>query len=217
MDTLYFATSNQEKMLIAQTVCSKFNINVERASIDIDEIQGEDPVIIIQDKVRRAYEGLTKPVVVSDDSWDIPALNGFPGPYMKSINKWFNFDDFLRLMEGISDRSIILHQLDDTFLTSTSSKIMPISKIDNHTFGPSQTTFQVLMQAFNQYLKYSRRLTLRSRVGDTNACYDFVLSLFMLSPGMYRMCNVSSPCKRISFNPYYCGLQYQGCTDILIF
>ncbi|HUD05645.1 MAG TPA: non-canonical purine NTP pyrophosphatase [Candidatus Saccharimonadales bacterium] len=111
MDTVYFATSNQEKMLIAQTVCSKFNINVEQASIDIDEIQGEDPVIIVQDKARRAYEGLSKPVVVSDDSWDIPALNGFPGPYMKSINKWFRSDDFLRLMKGINDRSIILHQL----------------------------------------------------------------------------------------------------------
>jgi non-canonical purine NTP pyrophosphatase (RdgB/HAM1 family) len=111
MDTVYFATSNQEKMLIAQTVCSKFNINVEQASIDIDEIQGEDPVIIVQDKARRAYEGLSKPVVVSDDSWDIPALNGFPGPYMKSINKWFHSNDFLRLMKGINDRSIILHQL----------------------------------------------------------------------------------------------------------
>ena len=111
MGTVYFATSNHEKMLIAQTVCCKYKINVEQASIDIDEIQGEDPMIIVQEKAHRAYEGLSKPVVVSDDSWDIPALNGFPGPYMKSINKWFKSDDFLRLMSGIKDRSIILHQL----------------------------------------------------------------------------------------------------------
>lgn len=111
MSTVYFATSNQEKMLIAQTVCSKFDIKVERANIEIDEIQGEDPVIIVRDKARRAYEGLSKPVVVSDDSWDIPALNGFPGPYMKSINKWFKPEDFLRLMSGVQNRSIILHQL----------------------------------------------------------------------------------------------------------
>lgn len=110
MNTIYFATSNQEKMLIAKTVCSKFDIKVEQANIDIDEIQGEDPVIIVQDKARRAYEGLAKPVVVSDDSWDIPALNGFPGPYMKSINKWFKPEDFLRLMSGIKDRTIIIHQ-----------------------------------------------------------------------------------------------------------
>jgi inosine/xanthosine triphosphate pyrophosphatase family protein len=30
---------------------------------------------------------------------------------MKSINKWFKPEDFLRLMSGISDRSTILHQL----------------------------------------------------------------------------------------------------------
>ncbi len=111
MSTVYFATSNQEKMLIAQTVCSEFSIDVERVIIEIDEIQGEDSVMIVRDKVLRAYQGLSKPVVVSDDSWDIPALNGFPGPYMKSINHWFKPDDFLRLMNGIEDRDIILHQL----------------------------------------------------------------------------------------------------------
>jgi hypothetical protein len=64
MGIVNFATSNQEKMLIAQTVCATFNIKVEQAIIDIDKIQGEDPVIIVQDKARRAYEGLSKPVVV---------------------------------------------------------------------------------------------------------------------------------------------------------
>ena len=111
MHSVNFATTNKEKLLIAQTVCSKFEITVEQASADIDEIQGEDPVPIVKDKARRAYELLAKPIVVSDDSWDIPALNGFPGPYMKSINSWFKSDDFLRLMEGIEDRTIILHQM----------------------------------------------------------------------------------------------------------
>lgn len=128
MRTVYFATKNQEKMLIAQTVCSKFDINVEQAIIDIDEIQGEDPVIIVKDKAYRAYEVLSKPVVVSDDSWDIPALNGFPGPYMKSINHWFKPVDFLRLMSGIKDRSIILHQL----LAYYDGSIMKVFRNDIH-------------------------------------------------------------------------------------
>lgn len=63
MDAVYFATSNPDKLLIARTVCAKFGLDVEQAVIDIDEIQGEDPVPIVQDKARRAYEGLTKPVV----------------------------------------------------------------------------------------------------------------------------------------------------------
>ena len=111
MHSVYFATTNKEKLLIAQTVCSKFEITVEQASADIDEIQGEDPVPIVKDKACRAYELLAKPIVVSDDSWDIPALNGFPGPYMKSVNSWFKSEDFLRLMDGVKDRTIILHQM----------------------------------------------------------------------------------------------------------
>lgn len=110
MRKVLFATSNQDKLLIAQTVCSQYDIKVEQALIDIDEIQGEDPVVIVKDKALRAYEGLKKPVVVSDDSWDIPGLNGFPGPYMKSINKWFTPQNFINLMLGVEDRSIILHQ-----------------------------------------------------------------------------------------------------------
>jgi non-canonical purine NTP pyrophosphatase (RdgB/HAM1 family) len=110
MQKIYFATSNIEKMLIAQTICAEAGISVEQVTLDIDEIQGEDSKIIVKDKARRAYEKLGKPVVVSDDIWDIPALNGFPGPYMKSMNHWLKAQDFLRLMEGIKDRTIILHQ-----------------------------------------------------------------------------------------------------------
>lgn len=97
-------------MLIAQTVCSQAGISVEQATVEIDEIQSENAKVILEDKVRRAYAKLSKPVVVSDDSWNIPALNGFPGPYMKSINHWFTPQDFLRLMDGVTERTIILHQ-----------------------------------------------------------------------------------------------------------
>lgn len=80
------------------------------AEANIDEIQGEDPELIIRHKLMRAYEILKKPVIVSDDTWDIPALNGFPGAYMKSINHWFTANDFLKLMASVEDRRIIMHQ-----------------------------------------------------------------------------------------------------------
>lgn len=110
METILFASTNEEKVLIAKTVCSSFGLLLGQLSLNIDEIQGEDPVLIVKDKSRRAFEEVNKAVVVSDDSWDIPALRGFPGPYMKSLNKWFKPDDFLRLMNGLNDRRIILHQ-----------------------------------------------------------------------------------------------------------
>lgn len=101
MKTLYFATTNQEKIQIAQTACTRANINIEAVALDIDEIQGEDPELIVLDKAQRAYNLIGAPTIVSDDTWDIRALRGFPGAYMKSINYWFEPQDFLRLMEGI--------------------------------------------------------------------------------------------------------------------
>lgn len=110
MEEINFATTNREKLLIAQTVCGQAGIKVNRIELEIDEIQAEDAESIVRDKCNQAYKLFKKPIVVSDDSWDIPALNGFPGPYMKSLNHWFKPEDFLRLMNGIKDRTIILHQ-----------------------------------------------------------------------------------------------------------
>jgi XTP/dITP diphosphohydrolase len=126
MKTIYFATTNREKIQIAETVCAEAAVSVKSVGLDIDEIQGEDPELIVKDKARRAYEELSKPVVVSDDTWNIPALSGFPGAYMKSINHWFTAQDFLRLMEGIENRRIILHQ----FLAYTDGKITKVFRND---------------------------------------------------------------------------------------
>ena len=110
MSKIIFATSNPDKMQIATSVCSTFDIKVEFVRLDIDEIQGEDAEVIVRNKAKRAYDQLNMPVVVSDDSWDIKALNGFPGAYMKSINYWFKPEDFIRLMSSIKDRRVTLHQ-----------------------------------------------------------------------------------------------------------
>ena len=86
MKTILFATSNKEKIQIAETVCGEENIILKAVTIEIDEIQGEDPEMIVRDKARRAYEQLCMPVVVSDDTWDIRALKGFSGR-IHEINK----------------------------------------------------------------------------------------------------------------------------------
>ncbi len=126
MKTIYFATTNKEKLQIAQTVCTEANIIIKSVALDIDEIQGEDPELIIRDKAKRAYEQLGMPVVVSDDTWDIRALKGFPGAYMKSINYWFDPEDFIRLMQGVEDRHITIHQ----YLAYTDGNIIEVFKND---------------------------------------------------------------------------------------
>jgi len=147
MPTIYFATTNPQKLQIGQAICAQYGYDVEPVTLDIDEVQGEDAEYIIKDKARRAYELFGKPVVVSDDSWGIRALRGFPGAYMKSMNHWFSSEDFLHLMNGRDDRRITLYQylayndgknievfcneIDGTIVDSPrgSSDVPPISQI----------------------------------------------------------------------------------------
>lgn len=78
---------------------------------DIEEIQHYNPLEITKAKVRAAYEKASQSVVVNDSSWEIPALGGFPGGYMKDVANWFTAEDFLALMKDKNDRRIILHDV----------------------------------------------------------------------------------------------------------
>lgn len=110
MHEILFATGNKTKFSVGQQICHKFGISLKQATLEIDEIQSEDIAYIIRDKARRAFALLNRPVVVSDDSWHISGLGGFPGPYMKSMNHWLSEDDFLRLCSHLDDRSVFLQQ-----------------------------------------------------------------------------------------------------------
>lgn len=110
MHSIMFVTGNNEKFDHAVQLCSEYGISLEQARFDIDEIQGEDAARIIDDKATKAYGLAKQPVIVSDDSWSIPGLNGFPGAYMKSMDHWFTAEDFLRLTTHLKDRRVILHQ-----------------------------------------------------------------------------------------------------------
>lgn len=90
---------------------ARYNITVNPVSLAIDEIQHTSPAKITEHKVKAAYEMLGHPLVVNDSSWEIPALNGFPGGYMKDVAQWLTAEDFLRLMDGRHDRRIILHDV----------------------------------------------------------------------------------------------------------
>jgi XTP/dITP diphosphohydrolase len=108
---LLCATGNITKFGIGQKLLEQYDTALEQVVLDIDEIQGEDPEVIVIDKVQKAFTKLGKPVVVTDDSWSIPGLGGFPGPYMKSINHWLSPDDLIRLTCDLTDRRIYLNQL----------------------------------------------------------------------------------------------------------
>lgn len=106
-----FITGNPRKAEEAMAVLATYDITVEVMALDIDEIQHHDPLEITKAKARAAYQKAERPIVVNDVSWGIPALNGFPGGYMKDVAQWLTAEDFLRLMDGRHDRRIILHDV----------------------------------------------------------------------------------------------------------
>lgn len=111
MKKLWYVTGNSNKFKSAQEYLKTQGIEIGQKSIDIDEIQAETIEEVAIDKAKKAFEYLKEPLFVNDSGWIIPALNGFPGPYMKYINDWLSPEDFIHLMQGKGDRASILKQV----------------------------------------------------------------------------------------------------------
>lgn len=110
MNALLFSTGNSQKYLMGSTVCAKYGIALTQNELDIDEIQSEDYDYVARRKAEAAYQILKQPVVISDDSWNIYGLNGFPGTYAKSVNTWFTPEDYIRLTRDLTDRRVSIIQ-----------------------------------------------------------------------------------------------------------
>ena len=106
MHCILLATTNDRKLSEAQAACQDFGIVVEQVELQIDEIQARDAQKISVHKAAEAFRQVQKPVVVTDTSWSIPALHGFPGAYMKDVAEWFTPTDFIHLMSDKTDRRI---------------------------------------------------------------------------------------------------------------
>ncbi len=110
MSALIFITGNPHKIRAAQHILHSFGATIQSRSLDIPEIQSENSEDIVRDKAQKAFDIVQQPLIVNDDSWIIPGLRGFPGPYMKDINQWFTAEDFLRLTLPLKDRRVFLRQ-----------------------------------------------------------------------------------------------------------
>lgn len=106
MKKITFVTGNNRKLRHMREACDKFGIEVEQLDLDADEIQSHDPIKISRHKAQQAFEMAGKPIVINDAFWEIPAINGFPGGYMKDVHQWFEAQDFLNLMRDKEDRRI---------------------------------------------------------------------------------------------------------------
>lgn len=107
---VYFITGNARKVGEAKLACESAGIEIVQQQVEIDEIQSTNPSAVSIDKAEKAYNLVNKSLVVTDSFWRIPALNGFPGAYMKDVANWFNSEDFLSLMEKKENRQIFFSE-----------------------------------------------------------------------------------------------------------
>ena len=109
-NTLFYITGNKHKFETAKVFLQSKGIKISQRELEIAEIQSDSIEEVAEDKAKKAFEIIKEPLFVSDSGWDIPALKGFPGPYMKYINQWFEPEDFINLLKNYQNREIILKQ-----------------------------------------------------------------------------------------------------------
>ena len=86
MTQIFLVTGNKNKLREWQEVLPA-NVQIDTVDVDLDEIQSDDPEVIVADKARRAYEKVGKPVVVEDVEAGLEKLGGLPGPFIKYFLK----------------------------------------------------------------------------------------------------------------------------------
>jgi XTP/dITP diphosphohydrolase len=104
MKSLVFVTGNPYKFEVAKKALGLEGIEVVQEKLETPEIQSTDIEEIAKFSAKWAAEKLQKPVAVTDAGYYIEALNGFPGPFVKYINKWLTAEDLLKIMEGKTNR-----------------------------------------------------------------------------------------------------------------
>jgi non-canonical purine NTP pyrophosphatase (RdgB/HAM1 family) len=105
---LTFITGNTDK---ANYLADYFHIPVEHKKLDLPEIQSLSLLEVVEDKARRAFEEVGKPVLVEDVSVIFTAMNGLPGPLIKWFVQALGNEGMCRMLDAYKDRGVIAEVL----------------------------------------------------------------------------------------------------------
>ena len=111
METITFASTNQNKFFEVQLILSTQNVSVEFAKISLVEIQSDSLEEIAREKAKTAFAEVGRQVIVEDDGLFIDSLGGFPGPYSSFVFRTIGNDGILKLLTGSANRSAYFRSL----------------------------------------------------------------------------------------------------------
>lgn len=95
-------TGNEHKFREARAIVGD---GLERIALDLPEIQAATTREVALEKSRVAFERLGRPVVVEDAGFEIAALGGFPGPFIKFWEQLGGLPSICRALDGFGDRT----------------------------------------------------------------------------------------------------------------
>lgn len=107
MQSVTFASTNQNKFYEVQKILSLHGISTEFFQAELLEVQSDSLEQIATQKASDAFDKAHRPVIVEDDGLFIKSLKGFPGPYSSYIFKTLGNAGILKLLDGVSDRSAV--------------------------------------------------------------------------------------------------------------
>jgi XTP/dITP diphosphohydrolase len=108
VNSLIYVTGNPLKFKVAVRFFEGSRISLESRDLSTPEIQSSRVEEIAEWSAAWACRSLNRPVVVMDAGYYIEALNGFPGPFIKFVNEWFSAEDYLNLMQGKTNRRVVI-------------------------------------------------------------------------------------------------------------
>ena len=102
---IHFITSNHQKFTSLQKLLQPLGIDLYQLDYDFDEGRGLDIQTIAKSKLSQAKKAFpNKHLIVDDRGFFIPALKGFPGPFVKLLLDSFSYPGIIKLMQGETDR-----------------------------------------------------------------------------------------------------------------
>ena len=105
---IHFITSNHQKFASLQKLLQPLGVDLQQLDYDFDEGRGLDIQTIAKSKLSQAKKVFpNKRLIVDDRGFFIPALKGFPGPFVKLLLDSFSYPGIIKLMQGETDRRAI--------------------------------------------------------------------------------------------------------------
>jgi XTP/dITP diphosphohydrolase len=104
-DRIVLVTQNKHKLAELKPLFDEFKISFDTTDLEKFEVRSQDVQEIALAAAKKAFELLSRPVVVDDTGFFVSSLNDFPGSYAAYVLQTIGYQGILRLLEGVENRS----------------------------------------------------------------------------------------------------------------